>query len=637
MNMAQAVSRRTFLSGVFTVGAVAAAGLMLPACVSSSGEGAEAGTKAGTQPSSPPASTAANRTPPSRSYPTRDYSADVIIIGGGLAGMMAARNALAQGASVILVDKGPFGRSGATGINWGHEVMSYEGASSETLGLALAPMTMAGLVDQEYYSAIIHASYEMCVLQQAVKSGAVLEMTAVPEDSPHNMKYPFLRTAEPVMPRFFAQQLRNSSVQIIDRTMVLDILQDEAGAASGIVALDLVTGEGVTVTAKAVVMCTGSPCWANGWSGVGAKTNASPENTGDGLAILLGHGVPIKNIEQWDLYFYNSSPSGIAFSQGIGVSVGDHPENMLNSDGKNFLVDNPDFTSVDRPVYELLCMKEVYEGRGSSKGGLWYDITRLEEPDYVMAFNRRVPENHRRALRYVDENPCEIIPTPWECAGAPHLDKKGQTQIEGLFFASAGDQAYGGSCATVCLAGGHLAGGSAAALAAEREMPVLDAATAQAVLDGAFSALENDPPQPVRATKVMHTIQNIMNQYVWMGRTDVGLNRAVVELNRVRDELMPRMVVVDKSKTFNQEWRQAIEVPFMWANVMATAQSALARTESRGSHHRLDHPATDNSRWLKNVYVRVDDGQWSTEARGIVTELVPAPLVAVTTSEPSLV
>jgi succinate dehydrogenase / fumarate reductase flavoprotein subunit len=461
------------------------------------------------------------------------------------------------------------------------------------------------------------------VLALAVKTGSVLEST-VPGEESHNRDMGFLRMVEPVMPRFMAQSIRRSEAEILEHTMALDVLRDEGGAAAGIVGLDLVEGRGVVVRAKAVVMCAGSPCWCNGWSGVGAKTNASPENTGDGLAILLGHGVPLKNLEQWDMYFYNAHPSGIAFSQGVGVSVGDHPENMMNAKGEYFL----EAGMTDRNSYELLCMKEVYAGRGSANGGLWYDITHLTEPDYLMAFNRRIPENQARSLGYTVENPCEIVPTPWKTAAAPHLDKTGQTEIAGLFFASAGDQGYGGSCATVCSAGGHLAGGSAADYAAARSLPEISEQTVTEIVESAHRVLANKPSSPVRANEVMHVIQNVMNQYCWMGRTDEGLRTAIFELFRVRDELLSRMVVPDKSPYYNQEWRRALEVPFMWTTIMATAFAALTRTESRGSHHRLDYPDMDNGKWLKNVYVRVKDGEWSTECKGIIDTMVASPLVS---------
>lgn len=616
-------SRRAFLKGAVTAGAAA---------VAAGAFGPQRASAAQAQPDSTAEVEAGGATVTARTYTT-----DVVVVGSGLSGLMAARNALGKGANVLLVDKGPFGRSGASGINWGHELMSYENSSKPALSNAVAQTMMCGLADQAYYRAVVDASIEMKALQQAVKTGTVLERSAVGEDSPHNLTYPFLTTSEPVMPRFIAQSVRNSAVQVLDRTMVLDVLQDPSGAAAGIVGLDLVEGQGVVVRAKAVVMCTGSPCWANGWTGSGAKTNASPENTGDGLAILLNHGVPVKNLEQWDMYFYNVHPSGIAFSQGIGVSVGDHPENMMNADGEHFLVDNPDFGGTDRCAYEMLCMKEVYEGRGNEYGGLWYDTTRIEEPDYVMAFNRRVPENHRRALRYTDDNPCELVPTPWECAGSPQLSTTGETAIPGLFWASAGDMAYGGSCATVCTAGGWLAGAGAAERAAGADLPSIDQDAVQKALGSAFAALDAAPDDGVRAKDVMHAIQNIMNEYCWMGRTGAGLERAIEELGRVRDELMPNMAVLDKSTRFNQEWRQALEVPFMWNVVMATAQAALARTESRGSHHRLDYPKMDNVHWLKNVYVSLSgDGAWSVEARDVNATALPKAALMGVIAETSL-
>lgn len=240
-----------------------------------------------------------------------------------------------------------------------------------------------------------------------------------------------------------------------------------------------------------------------------------------------------------------------------------------------------------------------------------------------MAFNRRVPENHRRALRYTDDNPCELVPTPWECAASPKLSTQGETEIPGLFYASAGDMAYGGSCATVCTAGGWLAGGNAAQRAASIDLPAVNQEAVQETLAAAFGALQANPQDGVRAKDVMHAIQNIMNQYCWMGRTDAELRRAIADLERVRDELMPRMMVADKSTRFNQEWRQALEVPFMWTVVMGTAHAALARTESRASHHRLDYPKMDNVHWLKNVYVSVEGGTWNVEARDVVTAALP--------------
>lgn len=619
-------SRRTFLKGALASAACAATASLAPN-VSYASELAA---------NEPEPSSVDNLATGKKQYQYKTYTTDVVVVGSGLAGLMAARNALANGASVILIDKGPFGHSGASGINWGHMILSFEGTPLEMIDEALGPMLTTGMVDQEYYAAVVSACNELAPLTTAVKSGSVLE-NGTGHGRSEDMT--FFRTGEPVMPRFLAQGVRRSGVQILDRTMMLDLLQDENGRAGGLVGLDLMEGTGVVVRAGAVVMCPGSPCWCNGWSGNGAKSNASPENTGDGLSILLNHGVPIRNMEQWDIYFYNNHPSGIAFGQGVGIAKGDHPENMLNAKGERFLLNNQAFVDAgmsDQNMYEILCMREIYNGRGSENGGLWYDITHIEEPDYMQAFNRRIPENISRAFNYQVPNPVEILPTPWECAAAPKLDKSGQTQIEGLFYASAGDMVYCAACGTYSLAGGHLAGGNAAKLAKGMQPPAIDMTSANEVLANAFAALENEATDPVRPSEVMHTIQNIMAEYVWLGRTDEGLRTAITELYRVRDELMPSMVVPDKSTHFNQEWRQALEIPFMWDVVMGTAHAALTRTETRGSHQRLDYPTCNNENWLKNVYVSVQDGTWTCETRDIVAKLLPAPIVKTLASTATL-
>lgn len=619
-------TRRSFLKGALA----SAAGIAAATCAP---QIARAGELSANEPDPDSVEEATAGT---RQYQYKTYTADVVVVGSGLAGLMAARNALAHGASVILVDKGPYGHSGASGINWGHMILSFEGTPLEAIDVALGPMLTAGMVDQDYYAAVISACNDLKPLATAVKSGTVME-NGTGHGRAEDMG--FLRTGEPVMPRFLAQSVRRGGVQILDRTMALDILQDEGGRVGGLVGLDLMEGTGVVVRAGAVVMCPGSPCWCNGWSGNGAKTNASPENTGDGLSILLRHGVPIRNMEEWDIYFYNCHPSGIAFGQGVGVSKGDHPENMLNAKGERFLQNNEEFVAAgmaDQNMFEILCMREIYNGRGTGNGGLWYDISQIDDPDYMQVFNRRIPENIARAFGVKVQNPTELLPTPWECAAVPKLDTSGQTVLKGLFYANAGDMVYCAACGTYAMAGGHLAGASAAKLAKEQGAVAVDMAQANEVLARAFAALENDTPDAVRPSEVMHVIQNIMAEHMWLGRTDEGLREGMAQLYRVRDELMPNMVVPDKSTHFNQEWRQALEVPFMWDVVMGTAHAALFRTETRGSHQRLDYPACDNENWLKNVYVSQGENGWICEAHDIVGTLLPPPLVKGLVSTASL-
>jgi succinate dehydrogenase/fumarate reductase flavoprotein subunit len=77
------------------------------------------------------------------------------------------------------------------------------------------------------------------------------------------------------------------------------------------------------------------------------------------------------------------------------------------------------------------------------------------------------------------------------------------------------------------------------------------------------------------------------------------------------------MVVPDKSARFNYEWRQAMEVPFMWTYARALAVAALNRDETRYTHHRLDCPNIDNENGFYNVWVSVNDGEFSYEKKPV--------------------
>jgi succinate dehydrogenase/fumarate reductase flavoprotein subunit len=169
-----------------------------------------------------------------------------------------------------------------------------------------------------------------------------------------------------------------------------------------------------------------------------------------------------------------------------------------------------------------------------------------------------------------------------------------------------------------------MSGRAAAERAASVDRPKVVWSKVQDVLNKAYGALESNPDKSIRALQVYHHIQNAMFKGVSFVRNEKGLKEAIAELERIKAEEIPVMVVPQKTRRFNNDWRQAMEVPNMWNSVMGTAQAALARTETRGSHIRSDFPKIDNENWLKNVFVSVKDGVWTTEARPVVASMITA-------------
>ncbi len=552
---------------------------------------------------------------------TSTYEADVVVVGGGVAGMFAARSVLKGGKTVAIVDKGPFGHSGASGINWGHALSGYESLDDvESPDLwGLVATGTEGLVDQDYYAAQVEWSMRENIHAIWQKYGVLWDRGSSGEVAATAVEGYCVEDRVNAMPHMMAQHIRRSGAKVIDRTMVLDILLDAQGEAAGVVGIDLVTGDAVIVRAKAVIMCMGSPIWCNGWSGISAKTNGGPECTGDGYAIGLSHGVAFKNMEQWALYFYNLHPTSISYSNNIGFSCYDHPENVLNGNGEQVI--GPDcepwnaFPQVS--TYNKIVMSEIYEGRASENGGILYDITDLDQPEVFMAFNRRNLDSQQRDLGYTPENPSELAPVPWEHGGGPKLTREGETTIPGLYWSTAQEGAYDALAGWNCCAGGAIAGEAAAKRSASMELQAVDFTAADAVLEEAYMMLERDGDGK-SADEVAHAIQEVCHTYLFGGRDEEGLTSAIEELTRILEEDVPAMVVADKSPRLNMEWRHAMEAPKMAMCCLAIAQASLFRTETRGFHHRLDYPAMDNENWLKNVWVSYEDGAWATEATDIV-------------------
>lgn len=602
-------SRRTFLKGIAAVGAGLAAASVTGGTASAKEQSTSADQEADNA---------------STDRPFTTYVSDVVVVGGGVMGMLAARNALKHGKTVTLLDKGPLGHSGASGINWGHHTTSYENATDEDIETWIATgVNMSdGVLNQDYLEAMCNASrdlklYEVmheigCVVERSPEDGTVASM---PKGSEGN--------EDGLFPRMMAQYIRRSGVRVLDRTMVIDLLQSSDGSAAGVVGINMLNGDAVVVRGKAFVFATGSGVWCNGWTGTRAKTDGSPESTGDGTAIMLSHGLAFSNLEfQWP-YWYNLVPDGIAYSQGIGMLILDHNECWSNSEGEHFFENSQAWA--DRPTNCTdwkLQMKQIYDGKGSPHGGLFYEgITHFAEPQYVMRFNRRIPENIDRAFDYQLLDKIEMGTVPFDGWAMPKVDKKCATDIPGLYTCSPTSGAI-----TFATAGGHLCGGSAAEYADTAELKDINLETVQEILNNAYGALENNNTGK-RANEVQHEIQQVCNTYLWPARTDEGLNAAIEELNRIKQEDIPNMVVTSKSRTFNWEWRQAMEVPFMWTFAMAKIHACLARKETRCFNHRLDYPNMDNENFLKEVFVSLKDGEFTSELTDIVDTHIPVDQV----------
>jgi succinate dehydrogenase/fumarate reductase flavoprotein subunit len=101
---------------------------------------------------------------------------------------------------------------------------------------------------------------------------------------------------------------------------------------------------------------------------------------------------------------------------------------------------------------------------------------------------------------------------------------------------------------------------------------------------------------------VTDKIATFMAEYVGVGRTGTDLKKALVEIESLRTEVLPKLRA-PQGLRFNLGWVEAIQVPCMVDVAEMIVRSALFRTESRGAHYREDYPETD-PKWLKHTRIK---------------------------------
>ncbi|MCS7246228.1 MAG: succinate dehydrogenase flavoprotein subunit [Thermomicrobium sp.] len=419
------------------------------------------------------------------------------------------------------------------------------------------------------------------------------------------------RTGHMILQTLYQTALKKQ-VTFFDEFMLLDLLIADDGVCTGVVALDIETGAFHVFHAKAVLLATG------GFGRVYKVTSNALAATGDGVAIAFRRGIPLEDME-----FYQFHPTGI-YKMGILLSEACRGEGgiLRNGLGERFmeryaptLLDLAPRDMVSRAIYQ-----EIRAGRGvDGKDYVWLDLTHL--PAEVI--ETKLPDITDFVRTYLGLDPVKdlvpIQPTahyamggiPTDVDGRVTLDDK-NTPLPGLYAA--------GECACVSVHGANRLGTNSLVdlvvfgRRAGRHM-------LQFVRENDFHPLPKEPDYRARA-EVAWLLENDGNERVATIRaelqeammTDAGVFRTGDGLKRLQHKLgelrtrYSQVRIDDKSRTFNMELVEALELGFLLDCAEAIAASALAREESRGAHYREDFPARDDANWLKHTLVTRTSG-----------------------------
>jgi fumarate reductase flavoprotein subunit len=417
----------------------------------------------------------------------------------------------------------------------------------------------------------------------------------------------------------FQTSLKYTSVTRYDEWFATKLLVDE-GRVQGLVAIELMSGRIQAITAKAVILCTG---------GCGRvypfTTNASIKN-GDGMALAYRAGAPLKDME-----FVQYHPTGLPFT-GILITEAARSEGgyLLNKSGYRYLQDynlgkpepKPVLRSMELGPRDRLSqafVKEEEKGRTieTPYGHVVHlDLRHLGEK----VINNRLPFVRELCLKYQNIDPVrELIPVRpvvHYMMGGVHTDANGRTPIAGLFAAGEvacvsinGANRLGSNSLPECLVFGARAGSAAATFAAEQPPPskqvLIQALDEKIRLEGEL--LERTDGRE-RIAVLRTEMQEAMEEAAGIYRTGAALASAADRIREIRERAR-NLSLDDRSRTFNTELTAALELGFMLDVAESIVHSALRRTESRGAHQRTDFPARDDAKFLAHTLVtRREDG-----------------------------
>jgi fumarate reductase (CoM/CoB) subunit A len=544
---------------------------------------------------------------------------DVLVVGSGAAGAMAAIKAVNQGADVLVVTKGPYpsGNSSIAAAGYG------------------APLGYADPRDnpQAYYEDITRAGQGLCN-EKIVRAwiGKIIEITKemdgwgidlIKENGKLSQKpreghtYPRLvhhygTTGSAVM-KCLGEKSKEIGFKILDHTIIGGLFRD-AESIAGAWGFQYHSGKLFFISAKVIVWATG------GMGNLYPFTDNVKMATGEGYTIAFKAGAELTGMEFCHFLpticypeKMRTSSSVLRFTKILIKAGGARYYNKLGERFmRKYFPAEGDFTNEESDIVKAVS-REIYEGRGSSHGGVYLDVSDVPEELWKKEC-APLWEKAARAGIDLTAQPLEILPHPHDMIGGIKIDENGCTAVPGLF--SAGETAggahgasrLGGSALSEALSFGAICGENAARSAAGiKRQPEISQNRKLEVNEHLQSLLNRR--SDLSPAVIRLRVQQIVNKYLNVAREEIGLNQALAELKETEANMLPEMIVwSDEEKKMNLQIAEAMETEGQVELAKIIAQAALIRKESRGSnyggHYRIDYPDRDDKNWLKNVVLK---------------------------------
>ena len=547
---------------------------------------------------------------------------DIVVVGGGTAGPMAAIKAKERDPSlrVLLLEKAHVKRSGAIS-------MGMDGLNNAVIPGHATPeqytkeITVAndGIVDQSAVYA--YAKHSFTTIEQLDRWGVRFEKDGNGEYAVRKVHH--MGTYVLPMPeghdvkKVLYRQLKRARVAITNRIVATRILLDGQGAACGVLGFDCRSGEFVVVRAKAVILS----CGAAGRLGLPSSgylmgTYENPTNAGDGYAMAYHAGAALSNLECFQINPLIKDYNGPACAYVTGPLGGF----TANGKGERF---------IECDYWSGQMMWEFYEELRSGNGPVFLKLDHLAEEtiatiEQILHTNER-PSRGRfhegRGTDYrsqmVEMHISEIGFCSGHSASGVYVNERAETTVQGLY--AAGDMAaVPHNYMLGAFTYGWFAGENAAQYVAGKDLANVDQSQVDAERERVFAPLART--HGLAPAQVEYKLRRMVNDYLQPPKVtrkmEIGLQR-FEEIAADLDEIHAENP---------HELMRAAEVHAIRDCAEMAARASLFREESRWGlyHHRVDYPDRDDANWFCHTDLYKDaQGRMASRKRAVEPYVVP--------------
>ncbi len=535
-------------------------------------------------------------------------SHDILIIGGGLAGLRAAIEAKKAGRDVAILSKVHPLRSHSVaaqgGINaalgnapapikdtWeNHAFDTVKGSDYLADQDAVEVMCRAGIdrvIEMEHWGALFSRTEDGRIAQRPF-GGAGFPRTAYAAD----------RTGHNLLHTLY-EQVTRLHIPVYEEWYVLSLILDE-GRCVGVLAFHVFEGRIIPIQAKAVILATG------GYGRIYLRSTNAVINTGSGCFLAYMVGVPLEDLEFVQFHPTTLYGTNILITEGARGEGG----HLVNAKGERFMERYaPHLMELGpRDIVARGIQTEIDEGRGFEGGYVHLDLRHLGREKIM----DRLPGIRQITLDFAGVDPI-LYPIPiqpgqhYSMGGIP-TNVDGETPLPGLFAA--------GECACVSVHGANRLGGNslldtlvfgaragkraAEGVEAEKRITLKEACEEnlrafQSQLEELFGRKGEEPSFLIR-----DELKALMTYHAGIFRDKSCLTVAKEKIKELK-ERFSKIGVKQKDLAFNNEFVQYCELEGMLHLAEVIVEGALAREESRGSHYRVDYPKRDDEHWLRHT------------------------------------